>query len=83
MNEEELRNIAAKGNGIYQLFTNTDEVVAVLDARLSTMDQRTVTEDSLVNYKSYFQWLAGLALVLLVIELLLSERRKMSASSSR
>jgi len=81
LNEQELRDIAAKGNGIYQLFTNTDEVVATLDARLSTMDQRTVTEDSLVNYKSYFQWLAGLALVLLVIELILSERNKPSASS--
>ena len=81
LNEEELRNIAAKGNGIYQLFTNTDEVVAVLVARLSTMDQRTVTEDSLVNYKTYFQWLAGLALVLLVIDLFLSERRKMSANN--
>jgi len=81
LNEEELKDIAAKGNGIYQLFTNTDEVVAMLDSRLSTMDQRTVTEDSLVNYKSFFQWLAGLALVLLVIELLLSERRKMSANS--
>jgi Ca-activated chloride channel family protein len=81
LNEEELKDIAAKGNGIYQLFTNTDEVVATLDSRLSTMDQRTVTEDSLVNYKSFFQWLAGLALVLLVIELMLSERRKMSANS--
>ena len=81
LNEQELRDIATKGNGIYQLFTNTDEVVTTLDARLSTMDQRTVTEDSLVNYKSYFQWLVGLALVLLVIELILSERRKPSVSS--
>ena len=81
LNEEELKNIAAKGNGIYQLFNNTDDVVAKLDAELSTMDQRTVTEDSLVNYKSFFQWLAGLALVLLVIEMMLSERRKMSANN--
>lgn len=75
LNEQELKDIAAKGNGTYQLFNNTDEVVASLDARLSTMDQRTVTEDSLVNYKSFFQWFAGLALLLLMTELFLSERR--------
>ena len=80
LNEEELKSIASKGNGIYQLYTNTDEVVATLEARLSTMDQRTVTEDSLINYESFFQWLAGLALVLLVIELMLSERRKISVN---
>ncbi len=78
LNEEELKSIAAKGNGIYQLFSNTDDVVAKLDAQLGSMDQRTVTEDSLVNYKTYFQWFLLLGLVLLVIEILLSEKRRMS-----
>jgi Ca-activated chloride channel family protein len=41
------------------------------------MDQRTVTEDSLVNYKYYFQWFALAALVLLILEMLLSERVKL------
>ncbi len=76
LNEEELKDIASKGNGIYQLFTNTDEVVSKLDAQLGSMDQRTVTEDALVNYKSFFQWLLLFGLVVLVIEMLLSEKRK-------
>jgi Ca-activated chloride channel homolog len=66
--------IAEKGNGIYQLYNNTDEVVAKLDAQLNTMDQRTVTEDSLVNYESFFQYFLLLSLLLLVIEMLISER---------
>ena len=78
LNEEELKSIAAKGNGIYQLFSNTDDVVAKLDAQLGSMDQRTVTEDSLVNYKSYFQLFLLLGLVLLIIEILLSEKGRMS-----
>ena len=53
LNEDELRSVAKKGNGSYQLYTNTEEVVARLTAQLSTMDQRTVTEDSLVNYQNY------------------------------
>lgn len=76
LNEDELRSIAQKGNGIYQLFTNTDDVVNRLDAQLSSMDQRTVTEDSLVNYENFFQYFLALALLLLVIEMFIPERVK-------
>jgi Ca-activated chloride channel family protein len=76
LNETELMSIAAKGNGIYQRYNNTDDVVAKLEAQLSSMDERTVTEDSLVNYKSFFQYFLLLSLLLLVIEMLISERIK-------
>ncbi len=76
LNEEELKKIAEKGNGTYQLFTNTDDLVSKLDAQLGSMDQRTVTEDSLVNYKNYFQYFLLLALILLVVELLISEKKR-------
>ena len=74
LNEAELKTIAEKGNGIYQLYSNTDDVVAQLDAQLGNMDQRTVTEDSLVNYESFYQYFLLLALLLLVIEMVISER---------
>ena len=77
LNEKELMAIAEKTNGSYQVFTNTDEVAGKLEANLGSMDQRTVTEDSLVNYRYYFPWFLGLALVLLVIELIVSERKKL------
>ena len=80
LNEEALANIAAKGNGIYQLFTSTDDVVSKLNLQLSSMDQRNVTEDALVNYNNYFAWFLGIALILLVIELLISAK-KISALS--
>jgi tetratricopeptide (TPR) repeat protein len=73
LNEDELKTIAEKGNGIYQLFTNTDELVARLDAQLAGMDQRTVTENSLVNYRYFFPYFLMLALFLMVIELFISE----------
>jgi tetratricopeptide (TPR) repeat protein len=74
LNEVELMRIAEKGNGVYQLYNSTDEVVAKLEAQLNSMDQRTVTEDSLVNYESFFQYFLLLSLLLLVIEMLISER---------
>jgi tetratricopeptide (TPR) repeat protein len=78
LNEEELRSIAEKGNGSYQLFTNADELVTKLDAQLASMDQRTVTENSLVNYKYFFPYFLMLALFLIIVELFVSERKKIS-----
>jgi tetratricopeptide (TPR) repeat protein len=78
LNEAELMRIAEKGNGIYQLYNSTDEVVAKFDAQLNSMDQRTVTEDSLVNYESFFQYFLLLSLLLLIIEMLISERVSVS-----
>jgi len=78
LNEEELKGIAEKGNGSYQLFTNADELVTRLDTQLAGMDQRTVTENSLVNYKYYFPYFLMLALLLMVAEMFISERRKIT-----
>lgn len=80
LNEDELMKIAEKGNGTYQLFTNTDDLVNKLDAQLASMDQRTVTEDSLMNYKNYFPYFLLLVLVLLVVELFVSERKAIGNS---
>lgn len=76
LNEAALREIAKKGNGNYQLFSNTEEVVGTLTGQLATMDQRSVTEDSLINYKSLSQIFLGLALLFLLIELFISEMKK-------
>ena len=75
LNEEVLMKIAKKANGDYQLFTTTDEVVSKLEAQLKGMDRRTITEDSLVNYKNFFPYFLGAALILLLIEMFVSERR--------
>lgn len=73
LNEEELKDIAANGNGLYQLFTNTDEVVDNVDKQLKAMGQRAIIENSLVNYKNFFPWLLGIGLILLLIEFFMSE----------
>lgn len=79
LNEGELKSIAEKGNGSYQLFTNADELVTRLDEQLASMDQRTVTENSLVNYKYYFPYFLILALLFMIVEIFISERRSVSS----
>ncbi|MEJ7626387.1 MAG: VWA domain-containing protein [Ferruginibacter sp.] len=78
LNEEPLKNIASIGKGQYQLFSSTDAVVSNLIAQLKTMDQRNITDKSLFNYKSYFQYFLALAFLLLVIELFISEKKRLS-----
>lgn len=82
LNEAELKTIAEKGNGIYQLYDNTEAVVSSLEAQLNSMDQRTVTEDSLVNYKSFFQYFLLLSLLLLVADVFIGERKRIQPVKS-
>lgn len=78
LNEKELQSIAANGNGLYELFTNTDDVVNGIDTQLKKMGQHSITENSLVNFKIFFPWLLGLALILLVAEFFVSEVKKLA-----
>lgn len=76
LNEAALSEIARKGNGTYQLYTNTESVVAKISEELATMDQRNVTDDSLVKYKSFFQWFLLATLIVLLVEQFISEMKK-------
>lgn len=81
LNEEELKEIAQNANGQYMFFRNTDAVVDMLTNQLAGMDQRNVTDDSLVNYKSWFQYLLLAVLALLLIESFISENRRIKIRS--
>lgn len=73
LNEVALADIAKKGNGNYTFFTNTDAAVSSIYNQLATLDTKAVKDESLINYKSWFQYLLGIALVLLIIEMMVSE----------
>ena len=76
LNEAALQQIAKAGNGSYQLFSSTETVVTNLLAELNSMEQRNVVDDSLVNYRSFFQYFLLFAFILLVFEIFVSEKRK-------
>ena len=73
LNEVGLKNIAENGNGIYQLYTNTDEVVAQLTREVESMGQKPITENSRISFQNFFPWLLGFALLILIAEFLVSE----------
>ncbi len=77
LNEEELKTIAQNGNGLYQLFSSSDEVADNLHKKLMTIGQTTLTGSSFGVYKNYFWFFLLAAFIILLIENFLPERIKM------
>jgi tetratricopeptide (TPR) repeat protein len=77
LNEKELSDIAKAGDGIYQLYTNTDAVASNIKNQLANIGKETTTSDSLyMSFKPYFQYFLGAAFILLLIEFFFSEKKK-------
>jgi Ca-activated chloride channel family protein len=75
LNEPELKNISVTGNGLYQLLSSADEVAANLDSQLKKLGKRSITENSSMVYRYFFQWLLAIAMIILVVELFVSEKK--------
>jgi len=83
LNETELKIIAENSNGIYQLFSNSDEVVSQLEKQLKGMGKKEIKENSLVNYKSFFPWLLVIVLLILLADFFISEIKSVKKSQFR
>ncbi len=77
LNEKELSDIAKAGNGIYQLYTNTDVVAANVKNQLANIGKEASESDSsYISFEEYFQYFLGAAFILLLIEFFFPERKK-------
>lgn len=78
LNEKELSEIAKTGNGIYQLFTSSEEVATRLQLRLANIGETTIVDSSTADYEYYFFYFLAGALLILVLESLIvgAARRK-------
>jgi tetratricopeptide (TPR) repeat protein len=76
LNEQTLNDIAVKGKGTYMMYESTERTVSNLYNQLSGLDKRSVTDNGFVNYKSWFQYLLAAAFLFLLIELFISELKK-------
>lgn len=79
LNEQELINIANAAGGIYQQLNDTDTVADKIIGQINSMEQKTIRDNSLLNFRSFFQWFLVVALIALIGELFISEKRKISA----
>ena len=75
LGEETLQQIAEEGNGVYINGNNTKEVVETVTAILNGMDKKTFEAKQFTDFKDQFQWFLAGALFLLVLDVLLLERK--------
>jgi tetratricopeptide (TPR) repeat protein len=79
LNQQELSEIAKDGNGLYQLYSTTNEVANNIKTRLSGIGKEaSVSDSSYKAFKQYFQYLLGAALVFLILEFFISEKKKIN-----
>jgi Ca-activated chloride channel family protein len=76
LNEPELQQLAYTTNGDYVRLDNVDDALITITQQLDNAGQKSMSDAEFIDYISYFQWFIGAALVLLLVELLFSERRK-------
>lgn len=77
LNDEELKNIAAKTEGGYYYLDNSLNTANNIAAQLNGMDKKLI-EGSGGNkqYTSFFPWFIGVMILLLVIEIFIPEVKK-------
>ncbi len=79
LNEEILKEVAAKTNGVYVKLESSDETVAVLKSQLSQIERKAFGDMSMMNFSVYYYWFAGLMFVLLLVENFISEKKRSKA----
>lgn len=79
LNEVELKQIATVTNGTYLHLQDPDEAVKDMVTHLSQIEKKAFTDITLMNFKSYYWWLAALMFLLLILELFLPERKKIKS----
>jgi Ca-activated chloride channel family protein len=75
LNETELQQIAAKGDGkYYRLSSGTQEIDAII-SEISTMEKKNFEERVFTDYEDQFQYFLAIALFLITLEFFISDKK--------
>lgn len=75
LNEKDLQAIASETGGQYYLFSNADDIANKVVASLDTMEKKQIGGSSIRVYDSYYQWFLLIAFILLVVEIIIPEKK--------
>lgn len=81
LNAPLLQQLAAATDGRYIHYNETASVMGAVKELLDGLGTRSIPDNSLVNYDSYYSWFLIAALVLLLAELMISETKKAKAKA--
>jgi len=82
LNIDLLRELAENGGGQYYLVQEGNQIITELKSEIDRLEKREVEQRSFSEYASYFQYFLGVALLLLFIEYLISNRASLSKGKS-
>lgn len=76
LNSAMLRDLASAGDGVYfNLNENSDAVIAALKESIDKLEKKEMEQRVFNEYESYFQYFLAVALLLLIVEFMMSYRR--------
>ena len=76
LNESMLQQIAAAGQGSYIRANNSTTGLEKIFNEINQMEKSEIDSKVFTDYEDQFQWFVGLAIFLILVELLLSASRK-------
>jgi Ca-activated chloride channel family protein len=76
LNEAELQQLATETNGTYLRLDNVEDALITMTQQLDTAEKKATSDSEFIDYKNYFQWFLAGAIVLLLGEYFLAERRR-------
>jgi Ca-activated chloride channel family protein len=80
LNEEELQTIATNGEGIYAQLNNAENAAKTMATQINSTEKKSFGDVVFADYNNYFQYFLLLSLVLITIEFLISERKKIATA---
>jgi Ca-activated chloride channel family protein len=75
LDEASLEKITAAGDGVYYRATNTQDELDEIYKSINALQKREFGVKQFTDYEDRFQFFIGVGIVLLIVELLLSEKR--------
>ncbi len=75
LDENNLIQIAAAGKGKFVRATNSDDGLALIMNDISKMDKKEFSSKLFTDYEDQFQWVLAIALLVLLIEFTITERK--------
>ncbi len=75
LNEKELQEIAGQTQGSYHLFSNADAITNEVMGALNQMEKKQTGGANERSYSSWYQWFLLAAFILLLLEIIIPERK--------